>query len=146
LALVVVVGTKSIMTIPPTATRSSEEKNKAIIRRFYEEVWNNGRLELVDELVSPVFVNHGFGSVEGDDREAFKHTINRVRDELNFRPTIEELTAEGDTVVARVSGHGETGGKAARREGIVAIGAIIWKLRNGQITERWAFWQPDAGE
>ncbi len=132
------------MTIPPRETRS--EKNKAIIRRFYEEVWNNGRLELVDELVSPVFVNHGVGSEEGDDREAFKHTINRVRDELKFRHTIEELIAEGDTVVARVSGHGETGGKASRRERIDGIGAVIWKLRNGQITERWAFWQPDAGE
>jgi predicted SnoaL-like aldol condensation-catalyzing enzyme len=43
------------------------EENKAIIRRFYKEVWNNGRLELVDELVSPVFVNHGFGSEGGDD-------------------------------------------------------------------------------
>ncbi len=137
-----VVGTNVIMTIPPRKTRS--EENKAIIRRFYEEVWNSGRLELVDELVSPVFVNHGLGFVEGDEREAFKHTINRVRDELNFRQTIEELIAEGDTVVARVSGHGETGGKASRSEGIDRIGAIIWKLRNGQITERWAFWQPDA--
>ncbi len=138
------------MTIPPRKTPSSEEnkveENKAIIRRFYEEVWNNGRLEVFDELVSPAFVNHGFGSEGGDDRQAFKHTISRVRDELNFRQTIEELTAEGDTVVARVSGHGETGGKASRGTGIYGIGAVIWKLRNGQITERWAFWQPDAGE
>ena len=90
-----------------TSSIVKTEENKAIIRRFYEEVWNNGRLELVDELVSPVFVNHGFGSEEGDDREAFKHTISRVRDELKFRQPIEELTAEGDTVVARVSGHGD---------------------------------------
>ena len=39
-----VVGTSSFMTT---------EENKAIIRRFYKEVWNTGRLELVDELVSP---------------------------------------------------------------------------------------------
>ena len=141
-----------------TSSMVTTEENKAIIRRFYEEVWNNGRLELVDELVSPVFVNHGLAPEGGDDRESFKHTINRVRDELKFRQTIEELIAEGDTVAARVSGHGETGekgswrkritgGKASRRrKGISGMGAVIWKLRNGQITERWAFWQPAGRE
>ena len=145
------------MVVRTTSIVKTEE-NKDIIRRFYKEVWNKGRLELVDELLSPTFVNHGFGSEGGDDdRESFKHTINRVRDELKFRQTIEELIAEGDTVVARVSGHGETGGKASwrkritgakasRRQRLTGMGAVIWKLRNGQITERWAWWQSDAGE
>jgi hypothetical protein len=52
--------------------------------------------------VSPVFVNHGLGSEEGGDRESFKHTINRVRDELKFRQTIEELIAEEDTEAAQL--------------------------------------------
>ena len=52
--------------------------------------------------MSPVFVNHGLGSEGGDDRESFKHSINRVRDELKFRQTIEELIAEEDTVAAQL--------------------------------------------
>jgi predicted SnoaL-like aldol condensation-catalyzing enzyme len=35
-----------------------EEQNKAVVRRFYEEVFNSGRLEVMDELVSPELVAH----------------------------------------------------------------------------------------
>ena len=85
----------------------SEQENKAIIFRFYEKVWNKGNLALVDELVAPTFVNHSAGSEEGSDRESFKQTISRVRTDLRFHHTVEELIAEGDTVVARLTGHGE---------------------------------------
>lgn len=85
----------------------SEQFNKAVIYRFYEEVWNKGNLALLDELIDSSFVNHGFGSETGSDREAFKRTISKVRTELNFKHTVEELIAEGDTVVARLTGHGE---------------------------------------
>jgi predicted SnoaL-like aldol condensation-catalyzing enzyme len=36
----------------------SVEQNKAIARRFIEEVWNKGRLEVADELLAPSLVNH----------------------------------------------------------------------------------------
>ena len=62
-----------------------ERDNKAVVRRFYEEVWNEGKLDLVDELITPSFVNHGAGSERGSDREAFKKTIHEVRTGLNFR-------------------------------------------------------------
>jgi hypothetical protein len=39
----------------------SEEDNKALARRFVEEVYNQGRVEMVDELVSEQFVRHGIG-------------------------------------------------------------------------------------
>jgi predicted SnoaL-like aldol condensation-catalyzing enzyme len=120
----------------------STEENKAIIRQFYTEVWNNGRVELVDELIAPSFVNHGSDAERGDDRESFKQTISKVRDELKFRHTVEELIAEGDAVVARLTGRGETAAEGRRRgEPLTGMGAVIWKLQNGQITERWAWWQ-----
>ena len=123
--------------------RWSAEENKAIIRQFYTEVWNNGRVELVDELVAPSFVNHGFGAETGPDRESFKQTIRAVRDELKFQHTVEELIAEGHTVVARLSGRGETTGRVRRSgEPLRGMGVVIWKLQNGEMTERWAWWQP----
>jgi len=125
----------------------STEENKAIVRRFYTEVWNNGRVELVDEFIAPSFVNHGFGAETGSDRESFKQLICKVRDELKFRHTVEELIAEGDTVVARLSGYGETAAKDARSgEPLTGMGVVIWKLQNGQMTERWAWWQPAGPE
>jgi predicted SnoaL-like aldol condensation-catalyzing enzyme len=66
-----------------------EEDNKAIVCRFYEEVWNEGNLDLVDELIAPSFVNHGVGSERGSNREAFKRTIHEVRAGLNFTHTVE---------------------------------------------------------
>jgi len=121
----------------------SNEENKAINRRFYTEVWNNGRVELVDELIAPSFVNHGVGAETGSHRESFKQTISNVRDELNFRHTVEELIAEGDTVVARLSGRGVTTAKNRRSgEPLRGMGVVIWKSQNGQMIERWAWWQP----
>ena len=125
----------------------SEQDNKAIILRFYEEVWNKGDLALFDELVAPCFVNHGFGSETGSDGEAFKQTISKVRANLAFRHTVEELIAEGDTVVARLTGRGEIGGGGSGpnpdREEMTGMGVVIWKLRDGRITERWALWGPE---
>ena len=122
-----------------------EEANKAIIYRFYEEVWNEGNLDLVEELIAPSFVNHGTGSERGPDREAFKQTIHAVRTGLAFRHIVEELIAEGDTVVARLSGQGEIE-KEGPDSGVVrerfgGVGAVIWKLDGGRMTERWGFWE-----
>ena len=124
----------------------SEQDNKAVIHRFYQEVWNKGDLALVDELIAPAFVNHGFGSEVGSDRESFKRTISKVRAHLHFRHTVEELIAEGDTVVARLTGRGEIGDEAqdtghSGHGRFTGTGIVIWKLHNGQITERWACWQ-----
>ena len=121
----------------------STEENKAIIRQFYTQVWNTGRVALVDEFIAPSFVNHGFGAETGSDRESFKQTISKVRYGLKFQHTVEELIAEGDTVVARLSGSGETTGRVRRSgETLTGMGVVIWKLQNGEMTERWAWWQP----
>jgi predicted ester cyclase len=69
---------------------TSEEENKALYRRTFEEVFTQGNLALVDELVAPDFLNH----------EVPPGMNNRGPD-LHF--TIEELVAEGDTVASRVT-------------------------------------------
>ena len=125
---------------------SEQEDNKTIVYRFYEEVWNEGNLALLDELIAPSFVNHEAGSERGSDREAFKRTLHKVRTGLNFRHTVEELIAEGNTVVARLTGRGEIDKEdpilsSGSREGLSGMGCMIWKLHNGQLTERWAFWE-----
>jgi ketosteroid isomerase-like protein len=113
----------------------STEENKAITLQFYTEVWNNGRVELVDELIAPSFVNLGYSAKQGSDRESFKPTVSRIRDESEFRHTVEELIAERDALVARLRCHGETAAEGRRRgEPLTGREAAIWKLRNGQIT------------
>lgn len=127
----------------------SEQVNKAIVSRLYEEMWNGRNLgealAVADELIAPDFVCHGSGG-ETLDREDFKRYVSKVRTGMNFRHIVEDLIAEGDTVAARLTGHGETSRKVLglnlSHKQFVGTGVAVWKLSNGQITERWAVWGP----
>jgi predicted SnoaL-like aldol condensation-catalyzing enzyme len=44
---------------------SIEEKNKAIHRRVYEEIWNKGNLALVNEVIADEYVFHRAGTRKG---------------------------------------------------------------------------------
>ena len=122
----------------------SKQDNKAIVSRFYEEVWNGGDLALADELIAPDFVCRGTKG-ETLNREEFKDYMSKLRNDLNFRHTVEELVAEGNTVVARLRGHGEAErripGLNLGRRRLDGTGVAIWKLQDGRIAERWAIWQ-----
>lgn len=121
----------------------SKQDNKAIVSRFYEDVWNSGDLALADELLATDFVCRG-ATGKTLDREEFKGYVDKLRNDLNFRHTVEELVAEGDTVVARLRGHGQAErrifGLSLGRKRLDGAGVAIWKLQDGRITERWAIW------
>ena len=76
--------------------------NKAIVRRFYEEVWIKRRLEIVNELISPSHALQGpniFGSSVGP--EAYKRQVSNLLEAYpDLRWTIEDTIAEKDKVVA----------------------------------------------
>lgn len=74
-----------------------------LVRRFFEEVWNHGRLGLIDELIDPEFIN--FGRQRGPQglkvivavwRTAFPDLHMRIEDEV----------AAGETVVVRITCRG----------------------------------------
>ena len=78
----------------------SAEANKALIREFFEQVWNQGREEAIDRFIAE---NAGGNDPDfGMGREGFKQQWRKWRDafpDIHF--AIEEIIAEGDTVVAR---------------------------------------------
>lgn len=78
----------------------STEDNKATVRRFLEEVLNQGQVALIDELCAPDFQFHEHGSIEFRTREDYKQSMieNKATDR-HF--TIDDLIAEGDQVVVR---------------------------------------------
>jgi predicted ester cyclase len=86
-------------------TRMSEATdNKARFRRTYEELLNQGILEVADELIAPDFINHE--APPGMDRgpESMRGLANMLRTafpDLHFE--IEGLVAEGDTVAGRLT-------------------------------------------
>ena len=80
------------------------EDNKALARRYLEEIWDKGNVEVIDELFTTDFVRHGPPAVEGEVRgpESFKGLVSTYHAGFpDFRVTIDEMIAEGDRVVTR---------------------------------------------
>lgn len=120
------------------------DENKAIIRRYYEELWNEGRKELVDELLSPEITFRGSLGPRARGVEAFKDYMDMVRGSFpDFRNTIEDLIGEGDKVVARLTHHGTHRGgdvlfgSAAIGQEISYPGISIFRLEDGRIVDVW---------
>jgi predicted ester cyclase len=86
---------------------SQEQENKALVRRFNEEVYNRRNLDAADEFLAPDFVD--YDALPGEDAgiEGYKLAIaneQAASSDLHF--SIEEMIAEGDKVVSRIIGSG----------------------------------------
>jgi predicted ester cyclase len=120
---------------------SAEEHNKALVRRFTEEVYNRGNLDVADELLAPDFVDHGQAAGEEGHIEAYKRWIADMRAaSSDFHMSIEEQIAEGEKVVTRLisSGtleHSEPMGLASTGTYIVIEYISIDRVVEGKIVE-----------
>src|SRR5688572_5869471 len=118
------------------------EKNKALMRRVFEEVFNQGRMDVVDQLTASEFVVHRGGqSLRGrEPNKAYVSALRRGFPDLKF--TIEELVAEGDLVVTRWSASGTHEGTfqgvppTGRRFNVSGID--IDRVEGGKAVECWA--------
>ena len=120
------------------------EENKALIRRYFEEIWDKGNLDLIDELFTTDFVRHGPTGTEGEVRglEGFKALVGMYRTALpDLRVPIEDLIAEGDRVVTRWRAHGthqgELMGNAPTGNRASVSGILINRISGGKIEEEW---------
>jgi predicted ester cyclase len=121
----------------------SVEQNKAISRRMSVEVFEQGRLEVVDEICAPNIVEHGTlppGIPAG--REGIKAIASALRKGFpDIKYKIDHQIAEGDFVASyvTVSGthKGEIFGMAATGKQATWAEAHFVKLVNGKLTEHW---------
>ena len=117
------------------------EENKALVRRFIDEIFVKGNEDAVDELVTEDFVPHTWPST-GDGRADLKRAIVRVSKGLaDARFTIEDMVAEDDRVAVRVTATatqvGEFMGMPASGKSYT-IGEIhIFRIRDGKVSEHW---------
>ena len=125
-------------------TTNSAELNKAVIRRPLEEV-DKGNLDIVDECYATDYVDHTPSpirslapGIEGI-RKAFRIFYTAFPDTRHF---IEDLIAEGDKVVVRLSARGthtgELMGIAPTGKEVTLSAVAIYRLHGGKIIERWA--------
>jgi steroid delta-isomerase-like uncharacterized protein len=128
----------------------STEENKALARRYWDEVWSTGDVAIVDEIFAPDNVFHPQEGTAPRGTEARKQGPTRWRTAVpDFRATIEDIFAEGDKVVVRWTVHGTHRGNIE----IPTVGAIpptgkqisfagmdIYHFRGGKIVEGWRYW------
>ena len=121
--------------------------NTRIARRYPEEVATERNLDLIDELLTEDFVEHGmFGEITVG-READKAKMQRFFDAFaDFSATVEDAVAEDDTVALRVTlrgrHEGEFMGIAPTGKSFEIQNMVFVRLEGGKIAERWI--QPDG--
>jgi steroid delta-isomerase-like uncharacterized protein len=125
--------------------QNNSAENKALIRRWFEEVWNKGRADAIPEMFASDGVAHGlsddaakplrgpegFLPFHGQFREAFP----------NIEVVVEDTIAEGDKVVARCAVRGKhvgdsLGFKATGTE-VEFDGITIVRVKDGKFVEAW---------
>jgi predicted ester cyclase len=115
----------------------STEQNKAVVRRFITEALVGGNVDVIDDLLAPNYVNRAMGGV---DRSGFKAMLSAIGAALPERPMeIEDLVAEGDAVVARLSFRYTL----ANGQKISGRGLTYYGLADGRIVEDDPITTPD---
>jgi ketosteroid isomerase-like protein len=114
------------------------DSNKDVVRRFMEEVLAGGKLDQIDELLAPGYVNRAFGA----GLEEFKGMLAGLSAALpDRRFDIEDLVAEGDAVVARFTAETRGSGKAISYRGLT-----FYRLAGGKIVEDDPVTTPDLAQ
>ena len=116
---------------------------KVVIRWFVEEVLNTGNLKAVDELFAPDYVAHV--PLDPEPLRGVPAWKQRVTTYLATFPdlhvTLEELVAEKDIVVARVTWSGTQRarflGVSATNRRVAVAGVFAWRIVDGKIREEW---------
>ena len=117
----------------------SAEENKALVRRFVEEFWNEGNEATADELMEVDATIH-MPTGEVVDPDGLKSFAATWRESFpDWHSTFEELVAEGDRVAERWTGRGthrgELQGSPPTGKLVEAPGSVFYRILGGKIVE-----------
>lgn len=121
------------------------EESRALLRRITNEIWNNGRLDLIEELIGNDLIDHIDDSgIEGTGPERYRASVSALRTAFpDYREEVIWLVAEGDRAVSFVRASGTHEGPlrgippTGRKVEFNAMGAL--RFASGQAVERWGF-------
>jgi len=121
------------------------EENKAIMQRWFDEVWNKGNAQMIGEMVTDDIVIHGLSDAGGTpitNLAEFRSYHSQLRHAFpDIHVKVLDLIAEGDRVVARCtvqgSHQGELLGIAPTNAGVDFKGMAIIRISGGKIVEAW---------
>jgi predicted ester cyclase len=116
---------------------------EAIVRRLIDEGFNQGRLDVANELISPQMVEHqNFGPDHAPGADGVKAVIASLRRAFSdFHLAIEDVAVQDDTVWLRLTGTGTNDGSfmghppTGRRMRTDVFDAL--RVRDGRVVEHW---------
>jgi steroid delta-isomerase-like uncharacterized protein len=122
------------------------QENSSLIRRWFEEVWNKGRMEAIDEMASADVVGHGQAQHATDiGLKEFKPFVRALRSAFpDMKVNIDYVIEQGDKVVARwtatMTHKGEFLGFAPTGKKVTVTGTTTQRISGGKIVEGWDNW------
>jgi predicted ester cyclase len=145
-AFVFLICAPAFAGIAPSAASTSpiavtqQEMNKAVARRVFEEIFNQGKFQVADEIYAPDFVNHGLH--RDANLETDQAAVHWEKQELpDLRMTVGPMVAEGDLVsvlwVLRGTNTAPIGWLPATGVKIELRGITIWRIVDGRIRDEW---------
>jgi len=138
-ALAAVAAALASDNAPPDRV-SQEAKNKAIAGRVFEEIFNQGKFQIADEIYASDFINHGLH--KNFDLQADQAAVHAEKKAFpDLKMTVDLMTAEHDlvTVVWTFRGRNTAAGYGLPPTGarIELRGITVWRIVDGKIREEW---------
>lgn len=126
------------------STNTESAANKALLRRFYEEVYVHWNMAMADEVLLPGFISHDWPEGTPGGPQAFRAYYAAIRKAVpDARYEVDDIVAEDDKVVVRwrMKGtyqHAFPGiDTPPAGQAITLKGVAIYRVENGKLAERW---------
>jgi steroid delta-isomerase-like uncharacterized protein len=126
---------------------TTPEENVALVRRWYEEVLNQGDVDVIDDILAADYVRYRagipFANESGTDDDV--HWVEMIRTEFpDVAFSIEDIFADGDRVAVRTITSGtqmgpmvDMGNAPASQKQMERENIAIWRVACGKLTEQW---------
>jgi hypothetical protein len=115
----------------------STEETKALLRRWYDEMWAPGNAELILELAGPVYVRHEMGGTRTVTAAEYRDQTAAVLDQLSVCDMRYALVAEGDKVCAVGSWRVRSTAAEPGDEGKQWDWVQLFRAEEGRLVETW---------
>jgi predicted ester cyclase len=125
-----------------------KQDNKTVLTRWFDEIWNQKKLDTADELLAPNGVCHGCGNYDFDEItgpaefKAYAQGLHQAFSDIHAE--IKDTITAGDKVVVRfevtMRHTGRVGMFEATQKPLKISGVSIARIQNGKIVEGWNFW------
>ena len=119
----------------------------AFVTTWFDEIWNKGRLDAIDELLAEDGIVHGLGEAGGEvsGPAAFRPFVERLRGAFpDIEVKVEQVVDDGDLIAARwvatMTHTGDHLGTPASGKRVIVTGMSMTRLRDGKLVEGWNNW------